>query len=199
MNKIMLKQLSKEKEKQKPKKKQTLRITQDVIQNKLLRHFQYHIGEQDKTTSEEIFQVIIGVNSNAVDSFARFYWFDIIQKIMRKLRREDKCFIIKKDKGWFVLQSISECEYYKGLCDSAIGKMKKAKIRAEEWVENEKWKHMKIPSEDNSENEDNQSKPKLEKLPEEKIDDYKNKLKTKVIKLWEENKKWTNMNELHQE
>jgi hypothetical protein len=36
-------------------------------------------------------------------------------------------------------------------------------------------------------------------LPEEKIDDYKNKLKTKVIKLWEGNKKWTNMKELQQE
>jgi hypothetical protein len=184
MNKIILKQISKEKEKQKPKKKQTLRITQDVIQNKLLRHFQYHIGEQDKTTSEEIFQVIIGVNSNAVDSYARFYWFDIIQKMMRKLRREDKCFIIKKDKGWFVLQSMDECKYYQGLCDNAIGKMKKAKIRAEQWVQAEAWKHMQIP------NEEEVEKPELkEKLPEEKLDDYKNKLKTKVIKLWEGNKK----------
>jgi len=185
MNKIMLKQMSKEKEKQKPKKKQTLRITQDVIQNKLLRHFQYHIGEQDKTTSEEIFQVVIGVNSNAVDSYARFYWFDIIQKMMRKLRREDKCFIIKKDKGWFVLKDMIECEYYSGLCDSAIGKMKKAKIRAQSWVENEKWKNMKIPSEDEENNY--QEKPK-EKSPKEKIEDYKNKLKTKVIKLWEDKK-----------
>ena len=142
MNKIILKQMSKEKEKQKPKKKQQLRITQDVIQNKLLRHFQYHVGEENKTTSEEIFQVIIGLNSSMIDSYARFYWFDIIQKIMRKLRRQDKCFIIKKSDCYFVLQSMEECRYYQGLCDNAIDKMEKAKIRAEAWVENEKWRNM---------------------------------------------------------
>ena len=185
-----MKQVSKEKEKDKEKNKEKqkpkkqLRITQDVIQNKLLRHFQYHIGEQDKTTGEEIFQVVIGVNSNAVDSFARFYWFEIIQKIMRKLRREDKCFIIKKDKGWFVMQSIEECNYYQGLCDNAIDKMKKAKVRAEAWVENEKWKDMKIPSEEDDEDEEQKPKQKPKQKPEDKIDNYKSSLKTKVIKLW---------------
>jgi hypothetical protein len=134
----------------------------------------------------------MGINSSAVDSYARFYWFDIVQKIMRKLRREDKCFIVKKDKNYFVLKSLEECTHYKNQCDGAIDKMEKAKIRAEEWVENEKWKNMNIPTE----SEDEDSKDEEEDVDDvhedevvvinkpKEINDYKNKLKTKVIKLW---------------
>jgi hypothetical protein len=178
MNNILIKQDQKEKHEKKPKKK--VKLTQKVIQDRLLIHFQNHIGQEDKTTSEEIFQAVVGVNSAMVDSYARFYWFDIIQKVMRKLRREDKCFIIKKKEGYFVLKSQSECVYYQGLCDTAIGRMEKAKIRADAWVENAKWKDMKIPSEDEVGVEEVKAEKSI--LPPEET--YKDKLKTKVIKLW---------------
>ena len=178
MNKIILKQKQEEKKKQKPKQ---VRITQDIIENRLINHFQYHIGEADRTTKEELFEASIGVSSNMLDSYARFYWFEIIQKAIRKLRRTNKCFILKKGKYYFVLQSFEEGNYYKGLCDSSIEKMEKAKDRADDWVETEKWRTMDIPE--------------LDVVPEEVIEekiekpnileDYKDKLKTKVIKLWE--------------
>lgn len=181
MNNILVKQEQKsDKEKrgkEKPKKKQ-VKITQQLIKNRLLIHFQHHIGESDKTTSEEIFQAVIGVNSAMVDSYARFYWFDIIQSVMRKLRRHDQCFIIRKKGNYFVLKDQEESDYYKGLNDRAIGHMENAKVRADEWVEKEKWRDMNIPEDENYE----EPKGKKSILPPE--DSYKDKLKTKVIKLW---------------
>lgn len=193
MNRIILKQMSKEKEKKKKQPKK-LTITQSIIQDRTLRHFQYHIGEDDKTTSEEIFSAVMGFNSNMIDSYAKFYWFDIITKVIRKLRRENKCFIIKKDSNYFVLKTLKECSYYKKLCNNAIDGMEKAKVRAENWVENEKWKTMKIPA--NEEVEDNEDEEDKEVIEDKKgskdseddevvkINKYKDKLKTKVIKLW---------------
>jgi len=172
--KVILKQKQKKKEKEKDKEKDTsekIRITIDEIQNRLMQHFQNHIGEKNKTNSEEIFQAVMGYPSEMFDSFARFYWFNIIQRIMRQLRSKDKCFIIKKDKGWFVLQSSNECRYYQGLCSSAISKLNKAKIRADDWVEQEKWKDMKVPPREKSINS-----PEEQKKPES--------LSSKVIKLW---------------
>ena len=178
MNSILVKQEQKEKSEKKAKKK--IKLTQKVIEDRLLIHFQNCIGQENHTTSEEIFQAVVGVNSAMVDSYARFYWFDIIAQIMRKLRREDKCFILKRDKGYFVLKNQAECIYYQGLCNTAIGRMEKAKIRADAWVEDAKWKTMKIPSEDEVGIEDPREKKSI--LPPG--ESYKNKLKTKVIKLW---------------
>jgi len=202
MNTIQLKQLTRkekeEQQKQNQKKKQIQRqvpldLNQENIKNRLLIHFQNHIGEQNKTTLQELFEVCIGLNPLMVDSFARMYWIEIIKKMMRSLRSKDRCFILKKDKGYFVLQDTIECEYYKRLCDNAIKKMEKSKIRAEDWVEEEKWRTMENPSEENEEiiekslEERKKSVSKI--LPEEKMEDYKDKLKTKVIKLWKNEEK----------
>jgi hypothetical protein len=184
MNKVILKQRSKKQDK-------TKKITQQVIQNKLLRYFQHHIGEENRISGEEVFQAVMNVNSSQVDSFARFYWFNRIECVMRKLRREDKCFIIKKEKHYFVLKAHEECTYYGKICHNTIDKIEKAVIRAEDWVKNEKWRNMEIPQDEDEESDKEESDgaeaPKIQPKKDE-LDNYKNKLKTKVIKLWEEKK-----------
>ena len=191
MNKVILKQQhNKEQEKNKDKKKskekqEIIRLTQPIIEQKLLNHFQYHIGEADKTTKEEIFEVIIGVNSNMVNGFVRFYWWNTIEKIIRKLRREDKCFVIKKNGNFFVLKELNEVNYYNTLCSKAIKHMENAQIRAMSWVENEKWKNIKDLA-----NKSIEEKPKQNKKPKSADDilsEIGNKIKTKVVKLWENN------------
>lgn len=189
MNTLQLKQQSKKKQEEKQKKKQIpLNLNQEEIKGRLLNHFQNHIGEQNKTTLQELFEVCIGINPLMVDSFARMYWIEIIKRLMKQLRSKDRCFILKKDKGYFVLQDTIECDYYKGLCDKAIKKMENSKIRAEDWVEKEKWRNMENPSEENKDIEEPTEEEKSilsGSSPADKIDDYKDKLKTKVIKLWE--------------
>ena len=186
MNKIILKQQqrekseekSKEKRKEKPKEK-TLVINQSLIYERLFNHFQHHIGKSNRTNIEEIFQVVIGVNSNQVHSYAKYYWLGIIEKIIRKLRKENTCFVIKERGEYFVLQSEDECDYYKKLCERAIDGMNNATIRAEKWVEEESWRNMSSKLERTI-----KVKEKKLKSPEEKIEDYKAKAKTKIIKLY---------------
>ena len=187
MNRVILKQQKKkEQEKDSDKKKskekqETIRLTQPIIEQKLLNHFQYHIGESDKTTKEEIFEVIIGVNSNMVNGFVRFYWWNIIEKIIRKLRRQDRCFIIKKNGNFFVLKDLDEAIYYKNLCDKAINHMENAQVRADDWVDKEKWRNIK----DYANEDEEKPKSKEEKSVDEKIKSIGNKIKTKVLRLWE--------------
>jgi len=182
MNKVILKPQKKKQEKKKSSKEKTevIRLTQPIIEHKLLNHFQHHIGEQDKTTKEEIFEVIIGVNSNMVNGFVRFYWWNTIEKIIRKLRREDKCFVIKKNGNFFVLKDLNEANYYNTLCSKAINHMENAQVRAMDWVEKEKWKGVKDLVDKDIE-EKQEAKPKS---ADEILQDVKNKIKTKVVKLW---------------
>ena len=184
MNKVILKpQKKKQEEKQFSKKKtEVIRLTQPIIEHKLLNHFQHHIGEQDKTTKEEIFEVIIGVNSNMVNGFVRFYWWNTIEKIIRKLRREDKCFVIKKNGNFFVLKDLNEANYYNTLCSKAISHMENAQVRAMSWVENEKWKDIKKLANKKNIEKKQEVKPKS---ADEILEEVDNKLKTKIVKLWE--------------
>lgn len=118
------------------------RINQVEIEQKLMKHFAFHIGEDDASPLEEIFLKVTGVNPYQVDSFKRFYWYEIIIKIIRKLRREDKAFIIRKNGKFFVLKEQKEADGYRKQCDIAIERMEKAENRADEWVEKEKWKKL---------------------------------------------------------
>ena len=177
MNKVILKQKEKQKEEKKPKK-----ITKVMIQQRLINHFQHHIGERDKTTREEIFQKVIGVNSNLVDSFARFYWWSIIEKEIKQLRRKDKCFVIKKKGEYFVLRDLEEVDYYNELCDKAIKGMESAQIRAKDWVEKQKWRT--ISQYANPEEEEDVEEEEKIKSVEENLDELEQKAKNKVNKLW---------------
>ena len=178
MNRVELKQQNKKKEKEKQKKK-PIKITKHIIRERLITHFQNHIGELNKTTQEEIFQIVVGVNSYLVNSFARFYWWEQINKMIRELRRKDIAFIIKKKGCYFVLKEQYEADYYKGVCDKSITNMENAKVRADSWVEQNKWKDFEaskkvdfIPA---------------EKTTEEKVEEDVNKASRKIIKLYKEN------------
>ena len=181
MNKVILKQKSKkeqEKDKKEKKKQEPIIITKEIIRHKLIIHFQNHIGESNKTTAEEIFQIVIGINSYMVNSFARFYWWEQIEKEIRALRRKDIAFIIKKKGFYFVLKEQDEADYYKNLCDKSIGYMESAKDRADSWVENNKWKDFEASK------VDFEIREKSTKTQEEKVEDDVDSVKRKIIKLW---------------
>jgi len=175
MNKVLLKQEQKRKQEEKPKKKAELKITKELIKIRLINHFQNHIGEANQSNKEEIFEAVIGINSFAVNSFARFYFWEAIEKMIRRLRSTDECFVIKKKGNYFVLKEQDEADYYKGVCDKSIENMQKAQDRADNWVANEKWKDLGKKK--------YYPHPITPKTPEEKIDDRVNKaaeLKSKL-------------------
>jgi hypothetical protein len=195
MNKIILKQKQKQEQKNKNKKDkdkeekkskekqnpQEIRITKQIIKERLFEHFQNHIGEENRTTPKEIFESVIGFSPLMVDSFSRFYWWEIINKVIRELRRKNESFIIQKSGKFFVLQEQDEADYYKDICDRAIKGMEKSKERADDWVENEKWRDMKLKKD-----EDKSKTKTTDELLEEvddKIDKAEN-IKRKIIKVW---------------
>jgi len=185
MNRVILKQQKKSEEKKEKKKQmqEPIRITKSIIKQKLIEHFKHHIGEENKTTSEEIFQIVIGVNSAMVNSFARFYFWKQIENAMRELRSKDRAFIIRKLGTYFILKEQEEADYYKRICDKAVERMENAKDRADKWVENEKWRDFKKGNYDDK-IENKNIKPKEEKTQKEKIEENINNTEKKIIKLW---------------
>ena len=115
-----------------------------------------------------------------VNSYARFYFWEQIEKIIRELRRKDITFIIKKNGNYFVLKEQDEADYYKKLCDKAIEHMENAQIRADEWVEHDKWRDFEKGKVD-FEMPRKSAKPTLSK--EEQIEQDIQKAKKRLNKL----------------
>jgi hypothetical protein len=124
--------------------------SQAEIDSGVLNHFRFHIGEDEKTTREEVFQQVLGISPYAIDDknkplfdmFKREYWFEKLAESIRRLRRTDRAFIVKKNGKYFVLKTQEEADGYKGVCDSTINKIGRAKDRADSWVKEQKWKKL---------------------------------------------------------
>jgi len=193
MTKVILKpQKEKKTEKGQEKKKQkqkSFTLTKSVIRNKLLKHFSHHIGKENRTNVQEIFQVVIGINPNQVESFMRFYWWNVVEKIIRELRRLDRCFVIKEKGNYYVLKEQSEADYFRKVCDKAINGMEKAQTRADNWVENEKWREVENYEDDSDEEhkeveEEEHNEEEQPKTATEKVTDNINQAKNRIIKVW---------------
>jgi hypothetical protein len=176
MNKLILKQKGKGKE------KKTIFINHNDIEPKLIRHFSKCIGEEDKTTMEEIFQAVVGFNSDMLTSLSKYYWATTIQKKIRELRKNKKCFVMKKKGKYFIANKQEEIDYFENICNRAKKGMDDTTLWGREWVDSEGWKNMKIP-EDKTENTEDKIDKEQTKTFEDKISEI-NKLKTKVIRLW---------------
>jgi hypothetical protein len=185
MNKMMLKQEKKEKEEKQDKKKKkkeqkSVTLNSLEIKSRLQKHFSFHIGEVNATNREEIFRAVTGVSSQMIDGYTRFYWWSIIEKMIRRLRRENNVFVIKKNGNYFVLKEQNESDYFKKVCDKAIKGMEKAQVRADEWVENEKWRD--VENYQNSEDDENEVEENEEEIIKDNVETKEEKSEEEIIK-----------------
>lgn len=120
-------------------------ISDEMIEEKIFITLKNHIGEGNKISKENLFEEVVGVNpnSNKISSFNAYYLWEKMEKMIRKLRKSQKCFILKKKGFYFVLQTQVEADYYKELCDKTILRLENAKVKSDIWVENIGWKAYK--------------------------------------------------------
>ena len=111
------------------------------IKEKLRSFFRNHVGNQQPATRMEIFTAVYGISPYALDIFRRNYWWSIIDKIMKELRRKDEVFIIRRGDKHYVMKTESDSNYYKGICDRDVTNLERAKDRADNWVAKKKWRN----------------------------------------------------------
>lgn len=114
---------------------------QEVI-NQVIRIFKKKIGETNIVNNADLFEMVYGVTPDTVEIYKRVYYWELIVKIVKMLRRKDKIFIIIKKQGMFTLQTQEEADFYKAVCEVAKKRMDSAELRADKWVAEEKWKYI---------------------------------------------------------
>lgn len=110
------------------------------IRKKLLKIFRSHIGKENSITPYQLFIEIFSRSPYEMDVFMRNYWWNIIKTILSNMRTEGTLFVVNQGRRLFVLQTIEESTAYKKGIDRHIEALNKTKIRADEWVNGQKWK-----------------------------------------------------------
>jgi hypothetical protein len=112
-------------------------IEESEIRKKIFVIMKEHIGVENKISAYELFVRIFSQYPMTLDSYIRYFWWDVVMKIIRQMRRDcDPLIVSRKEKFFYVLQSEKEFLNYNS---ELINEMKKAQERAKDWVSQKKW------------------------------------------------------------
>ena len=114
--------------------------TMDFIKARLLKVFRGHIGEANAISPYDLFIAVFGRSPDTMDFFKRMYWWGIIKKIIKELRKDGECFIINKVSKLFVLQSREEFLDFARKTNVHILNLRESKRKAFHWVKSQKWR-----------------------------------------------------------
>lgn len=113
------------------------------LRNKLISIFKKHIGSGNGLTGWELLEKIYGVGGlEEMNDYEKFFYFNIIKRIIRVLRKERVMIIVNQKRKFFVLQTINEYQILKNLLERDIKSMEKLKDDAWDWVAQEKWRKL---------------------------------------------------------
>lgn len=109
------------------------------IANRLHTHFRNHIGFENATYPVEIFENVIGVDPDSLSIYKKEYWWNIIKKIMSRLRYSEDLFVIHRGQKWFVLKSENEANDYRTMMTRTARALINSTKKADKWVRNKSW------------------------------------------------------------
>jgi len=105
----------------------------------LKKEFAFHNGEDNGITIPLLLKKYFK-DYDEWNVWKKYSYIDITKKAIGFIRRKENVFLINKNSLFFVLKTQEEAEYYKAILKRDIIGMKKSIIKADEWVQEEKWK-----------------------------------------------------------
>lgn len=112
------------------------------LRNKLIKIFRSHIGASKGLTGWELLALIYKEKLEEMNDYERFFYFNIIKRIIRVLRKERLIIVVNQKRKFFTLQTMNEYVNLKSLLDRDIKNMERLKEDAYEWVRLEKWRNI---------------------------------------------------------
>ena len=112
------------------------------LRTKLIKLFKHHIGFEEGLTGWELLEHIYKDKFYAMNDYEKFFYYNILKIIIKKLRRERVILIINQKRKFFVLKTMEEFLKLSSLLDRDIKSMEKLQEDGYEWVVKEKWRNL---------------------------------------------------------
>jgi hypothetical protein len=104
---------------------------------------EFMIGSKNAISKSELFSTIYETDPRELDVFTREYWGKQLSRAIATCRRDEDPFIVIKDGKYFMAETKDDTTQYKDRCNRNIENSKKAIKRADDWVEEKKFRKYK--------------------------------------------------------
>lgn len=115
-------------------------VTEKEMMDKLVKIFRYHIGEANAISPHDLFIQMFDVNPNDLSIYRREFWWNILKKMFRLLRKTGSLYIVNKRVKLFVLQNSKEMKDFEKQINRTILGLEDLRRRGWDWVNKEKWR-----------------------------------------------------------
>lgn len=112
------------------------------LKNKIVTIFKNHVGIENGLSGWELMEKLYGYKLNEMNDYERFYYYNIVKRLIRVLRKDRLMIIVNQKRKFFVLQSMSEYINLRNLLNRDIKNMERLKDDAYNWVRLEKWRNI---------------------------------------------------------
>ncbi len=141
----MQEQITKKKKKKKKKlmisvnqlPREKIEATEKEIRERLKKTFKFHIGKENSISPAEIMLEVFKISDEQFSNWHPYkisFWWEVVKKVLRGMRREMELFVINRGGKYFVLSNEEESKYYKDMLTRDIKNMKESMKRADKWV-----------------------------------------------------------------
>lgn len=113
--------------------------SENQITVKIKKTMSQHIGIENSISPADLFYAVFNTRPQELNFYKRNYWWNILKKEMRELRRNNEIFTIIKGSKCFVLKDELELQYYLKMTKNHIKSIKNMQKNAREWVKKKKW------------------------------------------------------------
>lgn len=114
-------------------------ITSSNLFDLLKEAFKDHVGEENGIALNDLLEQFFPECEDWT-VWKRYTYMDCLKKAIGTIRRQHGIFIVNQHGVFFVLKRQTEADVYKEVLRKDIIGMKRSIVRADEWIQEERWK-----------------------------------------------------------
>lgn len=112
------------------------------LRTKLIKLFKNHIGFEQGLTGWELLEKVYKDKFYVMNDCEKYFYYNILKIVIRKLRRERVILIINQKHKFFVLKTMEEFLKLSSLLDRDIKNMERLQEDGYQWVVKEQWRNL---------------------------------------------------------
>ena len=110
------------------------------IKEKLKVIFSSHIGKENQISNVDLFEAVYGFDPSQTSTFQREFFWNVLKKILRHMRKDEELFVIIGTISSYVLKTQEEYGLFRKSTNRHIHSLEVLKVKAKRWVDNKSWR-----------------------------------------------------------
>lgn len=112
------------------------------LKMKIKNLFKNHIGFENGLSGYELLEKVFGSRLDSMNDYEKYFYYDLIKKNIRLLRKDRIIMIINQRGKFFVLKSIGEWTKLSEFLDRDVQHLRRLQSDSYNWVIEKRWENL---------------------------------------------------------